>query len=113
MCTAAIRPRRPLPPDAPKGQPYVLCSVIEREGAPAALTMTFEHDSPDPAISEEETVAYMDHQGRLLELITTRGLRAPPHIIRQAKEQKRWIELTVPVQIVAWRNRETTNENHS
>lgn len=103
LCTAALRPKRPLPPDAPKGEPYLLCSVVEREGTPVALTMTFSHDSPEPAIQEDCPVAYTDGQGRLLELVTTRGFRAPPHIIRQAKEQGRWIELMVPVQIVAWR----------
>lgn len=110
LCTAALRPKRPLPPDAPKGEAYLLCSVVEREGRPVALTMTFSHDSPEPAIEEDCTVAYTDGNGRLLELTTTRGFRAPPHIIRQAKEQDRWIELMVPVQTVAW-HRETSGKD--
>lgn len=69
-----------------------------------ALTLTFAADSQDPSIAEGETVAYTDSQGRLLELTTSRGFSAPPHIVRQAREQDRWIELTVPVEIVAWRN---------
>lgn len=81
----------------------MLCSIIESEGAPTALTMTFAPSSPDPSIKEGEIVAYTDSSGRLLELTTTRGFRAPNHIIRQAREQDRWIELMVPVQVVAWR----------
>jgi hypothetical protein len=103
ICTAALRPKRPLPSNAPRGEPYLMCSVIESEGTPTALTMTFAPDSPDPSIQEGETVAYTDSSGRLLELTTTRGFRAPNHIIRQAREQDRWIELMVPVQVVAWK----------
>lgn len=106
LCTAALRPKRPLPPDAPTGEAYLLCSVVERQGRPVALTMTFDPRSPDPAIEEDCTVAYTDGDGRLLELVTTRGFRAPSHIIRQAKEQGRWVELMVPVQVVAWHRSE-------
>jgi hypothetical protein len=110
ICTAALRPKRPLPGGAPQGEPHLMCSVIERAGTPVALTMTFEHDSPDPSIAEETTVAYTDGNGRLLELTTTKGFRTPPHIVRQAKEQGRWIELTVPVKVVAWHRKDRGNK---
>lgn len=104
-CTVSLRPKRHLPPDAPKGEPYLLCSVIERHGKPTALTMTFAPESEAPEIAPHETVAYVDSGSRLLELETTRGMRAPDHIIKQAVKQDMWIELSVPVRVVAWHRR--------
>jgi hypothetical protein len=69
--------------------------------------MTFAPDSPAPEVAEGEIVAYTDSSGRLLELATTRGFRAPAHIVRQAKSQDRWIELMVPVHVVAWHRKAT------
>jgi len=64
--------------------------------------MTFAPDSKDPSIKEGETIAYTDSKDRLMELRTTRGFKIPAHILRQARAQDRWIELTVPVEVVAW-----------
>jgi hypothetical protein len=85
--------------------PCSFWSVIERAGEPVALTLVFDPRIENPNIVEGETVAYVDSKGRLLELTTARGLAAPDHIIQQAREQDRWIVLTVPIRIVAWKKR--------
>ncbi len=98
-----LAPRKPLPVGAPLGKPWILSEVVENEGKPVALALTFDPGRTLRArIADGEIVVFMDTNGRMLELRTTRGIEAPAHLMRSAQKQDKWVVITAPVEVVAW-----------